>query len=91
MGYVADRKGDCKLMTPAWADDVFPYLSTLAGGSKGPLTLCFGRSFNAAGEYNCDNKPQNQSLLSTYFDEYFAAWFSGGDLADHQYIRHDSF
>ena len=90
MGYVADRKGDCKLMTPAWADDVFPYLSTLAGGSKGPLTLCFGRSFNAAGEYNCDNKPQNQSLISAYFAEYFAEWLSGGELADHQYIRHTS-
>jgi len=31
------EEGDCKLMTPAWADDVYPYMSTLAGGSKGPV------------------------------------------------------
>ena len=85
MGYVADRLGDCKLTTPAWADDVFPYLSTLAGGSKGPLTLCFGRTFNAAGEYNCDNKPQNQSLLSAYFDDR-----EQSDQAYDRWVRHTS-
>ena len=85
MGYVADRKGDCKLMTPAWADDVWPYLSTLAGGSKGPLTLCFGRSFNAAGEYNSDNKPQNQSLLSAYSDDR-----EQSDQAYDRWVRHTS-
>ena len=29
--------GDCKITTPAWADDIYPYMSTLAGGSKGPV------------------------------------------------------
>lgn len=52
------------------------------------MTLCFGGTFNAAGELNCDNKPTNESLLSAYYKEYVESVVANLGRPNHQ--PHDS-